>query len=411
MKTKCLLLTLLLLVTAGLADWEAVGPYGGYLRSVVVSHTNDNIVYAVSYNYPAQYARSTNGGATWTTMGGIPSNAYATAIDPTDHNKLYTGGGSYFYRSTNGGTTWLSTYASNTYPYGMVVNSPTPTTVYGAGYTYDGTRWRMSFYKSSNSGASWSTTYLADSASYAYCIGLDRTNPSNIYVGGYTYMNSTYYPMIYKSSNGGTSWTQLTNGIPTSGYYVYSVAVHPTNSNIIYLGIYTAGIYRSTDAGASWTQVSTHYYNYAMATSIADPNAALVTGYNDVYKTTNAGATWFADTVGFKGLSAFGLAMSQTNGQVAYVGDNMGAFKTTNGGARWSSINNNLNLGAIASFAVAPSSPSTIYTSFEEVGVFKTTNSGTSWTQLPTPVACGNICEFAVHRTNPLIVYGLEGSG
>uniref|UniRef100_A0A7V0Z5V8 T9SS type A sorting domain-containing protein n=1 Tax=candidate division WOR-3 bacterium TaxID=2052148 RepID=A0A7V0Z5V8_UNCW3 len=148
-----------------------------------------------------------------------------------------------------------------------------------------------------------------------------------------------------------------------------------------------------------------------MVTTPASPNIAYCGGYNEVYKTTDAGATWFSASSGLSGYYIYGLAVSASNGSIVYVGNNRGMYKTTSGGTSWANITNNLNMGQILSFANAPSSPSTIYTSFAEVGVFKTTNSGTNWVQLPTPVGCGNICEFAVAYNNPNIVYALEGSG
>ncbi|HEX7320618.1 MAG TPA: hypothetical protein VF399_09740 [bacterium] len=407
---KFLPIFLLVFIAFGMAAWEAVGPYGGYIRPVMVSYSNENIVYAVSYTYPSAVAKSTNGGATWTTVGSISGNGYSGAIDPTNQDKVYVGTGSYFYRTTNGGTNWSSTYVANTYPYGLVVNNLVPSTIYGAGYAYDNVKWRMAFFKSTDSGVSWSTVYLYDSSAYGYGVAINRTNPNIVYVCGYSYYNSTYVPLIYKSTNGGTNWTLTTTGIPSTAYYINSIAVHPTNPNIVYAGAYS-GIYRSIDAGATWTQTSTHYYNYGMAVSSASPNVAYAAGYTDIFKTTDAGVTWATASTGFQGSYPYFIAMSHTGTQVAYYGDNKGIFKTTDAGSSWFDTNNNLNIGSIGSFAVAPSSASTIYTSFKEVGVYKTTNSCTSWSILPTPVGCGNICEFAVNNTNPNIVYALEGSG
>jgi photosystem II stability/assembly factor-like uncharacterized protein len=292
----------------------------------------------------------------------------------------------------------------------MVVNPITPSTIYAAGYAYDNTRWRLSFMKSTDSGASWANTYMYDSAGYGYGIAIDRVNPNTIYVCGYSYYNSTYVPLIYKSTDGGTGWNLVSSSIPATAYYINSIMVHPTNPNIVYAGAWS-GIYRSTDAGATWIQMNTHYYNYGLAASPAAPNVCYAAGYSDIYKTTDAGVTWFSVSTGFQGINPYFIAMSQSNAALAYYGDTKGIFKTTNGGTNWFDSNNNLNIGSIGSFCIAPSSCSTIYTSFKEVGVYKTTNNGSSWTLLPTPVSCGNICEFAVDRTNPDILYGLEGSG
>lgn len=413
MQLKYVISMTVLFCCLGFAAWESVGPYGGYIRSVVVSHSNDNIVYVSSYSTPTSVAKTTNAGASWTTMGAIPRQVYCMAIDPGNDNNLYTGCGHAIYRSTDGGANWISTTMSNKYIYGIVVHPTTPSTIYASGMSWDGSQWVIAFFKSTNSGTSWSTTPLNVNRSNSYSIAVDRTNPNTVYVGGYYYhpVDSTNQPIIYKSTDGGTSFNEVTNNIPTTTYYVYSLAVHPTNSSIVYAGTYLGGIYRSIDGGSSWTQASTHYYNYSMTTSPAAPDIAYSGGYSDIYKTTDAGASWFASSTGMTGHYVYGLAMSPLSGSNVFAGSNVGIFKTTNSGTSWLNSTNNLNVGAILNFAVAPSSGSTVYTSFEEIGVYKTTNSGSSWTLLPTPVGCGDICEFAVDYASADIVYALEGSG
>jgi len=411
MQLKRGVLVLMIICPTVFADWEQIGPFGGYVRSVVVSGTNDNFVYATSYASPTNVAKSTNGGSSWTTVGSIASQAYCLTIDPTNDAKLYAGCGHSMYRSTNGGVTWVATSMSNKYIYGIAVNPGVVSTVYASGMSWNGSKWTMAFFKSTDSGASWTTAIVDTNQGQAYCVAVDRTRPNTVYVGGNKYVASVYSPLVYKTTDGGATWSGVTGAIPSAGYYVYSMAVHPANSNVVYVGTYMNGIYRSSDAGATWAQASTHYYNYAMAVSAITPDVAYSAGYSDIYKTTNAGLTWAATGSGFAGNTPYGLAMSATSASIVYAGDNNGVFKTTSAGSSWYNTNNNINLGSICSFATAPSSPAVMYTSFEAIGVYKTTNSGTSWALLPTPVGCGNICEFAVNNTNPNTVYALEGSG
>lgn len=413
MRLKCIVLATLLICCLGFATWEPVGPYGGYVRSVVVSQSNDDILYVSSYSSPTSVAKTTNGGDSWTTVGAFPSQAYCMALDPTNDNNLYAGCGHAIYRSTNGGLNWTSTPMTNKYIYGIIGHPTISSTIFASGMSWTGSQWVIAFFKSTNSGVNWTTLELSVNRSTGYSIAVDRSNPNTIYVGGYHYhpVDSVNAPIIFKTINGGSNFVEVTNNIPSSSYYVYSLAVHPTNSNIVYAGTYLGGIYRSINGGSTWTQTSTHYYNYSMATSPVAPDVAFAGGNNDIYKTTNAGASWFASSSGLTGNYVYGLAMSPLTGNNVFAGDNVGFFKTTNGGTNWVNSTNNLNVGAITNFAVAPSSGATIYTSFEEIGVFKTTNSGTNWTLLPTPVGCGNICEFAIDYTDPDIVYALEGSG
>jgi photosystem II stability/assembly factor-like uncharacterized protein len=413
MHLKKPVLVLLIFCAVVFADWQQIGPYGGYVRSVVVSGSNENIVYATSYASPTNIAKSTNGGSSWTTVGSISNQAYCLDIDPTNDTKLYAGSGHAMYRSTNGGVTWVSTSMTNKYIYGIAVNPGVVSTIYASGMSYSGSKWTTAFFKSTDSGVSWTTVVIDTNQGQANCVAVDRTRPNTVYVGGYWYNPdiSTNCPLVYKTTDAGATWSNITGAIPSAAYYVYSMAVHPTNSNLVYSGTYMSGIYRSTDAGATWAQTSTHYYNYAMAVSPIAPDVVYSAGYSDVYKTTDAGLTWAATGAGFAGNTPYGLAMSTTSASVVYAGDNNGVFKTTSAGSSWFNTNNNINLGSICSFAVAPSSPAVMYTSFEAIGVFKTTNSGTNWALLPTPVGCGNICEFAVNNTDPNTVYALEGSG
>lgn len=401
---------MLLMAAMGFSAWEATGPFGANMRPLMISYSDHNIVYSASYTYPSQIIKSTDGGANWTALGSISTYLYCGAIDPTDQNKLYFGGSSYFWCSTNGGTAWTSSYAANVIPMGMVVNNVTPSTVYSVGYAYDNTRYRMAFFKSTDSGVSWSTTFIFDSTSYGYGIAIARTNPSIIYVCGYAYYNSAYYPLIYKTTDGGANWTLCVSGIPATNIYFYTIAVHPTNPSIVYAGAGT-GIYRSTDAGGSWSLVSSHYNNYSMATTIADPNVAFVGGYNDIYKTTNSGATWVSASGGFQGNYVYGLAISQTNVQIAYYADNAGVLKTTNGGSNWVNTTSALSLAAVGTFCTAPSAPTTAYITSEGIGLYKTANSGTSWTSITMPLGCGVVCQFGVQNNDPTTVYALEGTG
>ena len=236
MRLKYVISITLLLCCLGFAAWESIGPYGGYVRSVAVSHSNNNIAYVASYSTPTSVAKTTDGGASWTTMGTIPTQVYCMAIDPTNDNILYTGCGHAIYRSTNGGANWINTPMSNKYMYGIAVHSTIPSTIYASGMSWDGSQWVMSFFKRTDSGANWTTTPLNVNRSNSYSIAVDRTSPNTVYAGGYYYhpVDSTNQPIIYKTTDGGTSFNEVTNNIPTTTYYVYSLAVHPCMPGLIW---------------------------------------------------------------------------------------------------------------------------------------------------------------------------------
>lgn len=389
--------------------WQAIGPEGGYLRAVCVSHSNDNVVYAGAYTYPAKILKSTNAGGSWTYMGSYTGYLYCMAIDPSDN--LYCGYYGRVYKSTNGGATWTYGTISSTGIYDLAVHPSNPSIVYGAGYHYISSgNYEMVCIKSTDAGATWSmTSIIAGGYTYGRAVAVDPSNPDVVYVGGNDYVGSAYHPRVFKSTDGGATFSDVTMGT-TAGYYVYSLAVHPTNS-IVYVGTYTDGIWRSTDGGSSWTKVSTLYYNYSMATSAAYPDLVLSGGSSSIYRSTDAGLTWTSLTTGLFGNYYYGLDISHSNASNLYAGNNTGFFKSINMGNNWWDSNTNMYCGDILDVGIAPSASATMYTEFEGVGVYKTTNNGSSWALLPTPSACGALCAFAVHNTDADMVFGLEGSG
>ncbi len=410
---------LMLILVIGLssyanAAWEAIGPEGGYLRTLVVLPTNGDIMYVGSYSTPTKVAKSTDAGDTWNQVGTIPGYTYCMAIDPVDSDILYASRYLNVYKSTDGGATWVSHSTTGRYIYGLAVHPLTPSTVFAAGNAYVSSTYMMSCFKSTDSGVNWSYVTLNSNRSYGYCLAIAPSDPNVIYVGGYYYhpIDSINVPVVYKSTDGGTNFIEVANGLPTTTYdYVYSIGVHSTDPDIVYAGLYR-GVYRSTDGGGTWVRVSTHYYNYAMATSLADPDVAFVGGYSDMYKTTNAGATWFSSTTGLSGYYYRGLATSPSQATDAYTANNRGFYKSTSGGSNWYASNSGLNLGLpVVDATVAPSAPLTVYAQIEDIGVYKTTDCGSVWTLCPSFSSCGDMCALAVKNDDPDYVMAIEGSG
>lgn len=390
------------------ATWEAIGPEGGEVRSLVVSATNDDLLFGASYTYPCRIIKSTNGGDSWSEVGSYNGYSYYMTIDPS--GILYSAYSYYVYRSTDDGATWVRSNSAGSYIYGLSLHPTDPTIIFGCGYRYISSgNYAMVFLKSTDSGMNWTYTEIVSGGyCFGYSLAVNPLDPDIIYVGGCTY-STTYNPAVYKSTDGGTSFTEVLS--LTSGYYVYSLVVHSTSTNIVCAGTYTDGIHRSTDSGSSWTKIATNNYNYRMMTTAVDPNIFISGGRNSIYKSTDAGVTWTTYTSGLYGEYYRGLAVSQSNPAKIFAGNYAGFFKTTNGGTNWTSSVSGILFGEILDIAAAPTMPSTMYTEFEEVGVYKTTNNGSSWTLLATPSACGALCAFAVHNTDPDIVYGLEGTG
>lgn len=414
MRKTILFIILAGFLTSAFAAWESIGPYGGSLGGFAAS-TDESAFYVTSAASPAMIVKSTDSGANWLNVGNISDYIYSLAVDPTSANVVYAGAYSYVYKSTDGGVSWQSYAlpANAYYANGLAVNPSSPSIIYASGYYYNGSASVPACLKSTNAGVSWQCVTLGAISGMAYSVTVDPSSPQNVYVSGY-YYDTYYHPSVYKSTNGGTSFTESSSGIPSSVMYVQAIRVHPTTGSIVYAGTYWGGIFRSTDAGATWSGGDT---TWKLITSFsAQPIAANVcyaAGDTMLYKTTNAGLSWTPIPLPFANGGKAGRIVhaSRVSSSLVVITDMKGFYKSTNGGGNWYASNHGITIAAAGALSAAPSAPATVYTEYEGVGVYRSTNNGADWTLLPTPLECGAICEFAVHRTDPNSIMGLEGLG
>jgi len=402
------------LVAVCFGVWEAIGPFGGPLGAIAVARSNESIVYAASYKDPSTIVRSTDGGANWIVLDTLNHYIYDIAVDPTDPQIVYVASYQCIYKSTNGGSSWTTIPLSNDYIQEIEVSPTSSSTVYAVGRTPYSSYTVMAFFKSTNSGVSWSTTPLHTVYNGgALCIALSPSSPNTLYIGGYYYNSPSNYPKVYKSTNSGSNFSDVSTGFSTAGNNVNSIAVHPTNPNYVYATTFYDGIYRTTNGGSSWAMVHSDYFMSSIVTTEASPTVVFAGRDTAIFKSTNSGASWFVPGSGHGGVYKMSrtLAASQNQESVVFTADNQGCFKTTNGGTTWFDSNYGMALAHITSFTAAPSLPSIIYTEFEEACTFKTTDCGTTWVTLPATLECGSICEFAIDYTNPDRVLALEGTG
>ncbi len=275
----------------------------------------------------------------------------------------------------------------------------------------------MAFFKSTDGGENWVADTLDTLRGYAYCIAQDFSNPDILYIGGFTGVPQV--PKVFKSTDGGEDFTDISSDLPDS-VAVVSLAVHPTDSDILYAategninGEYRYAIHRTTNGVGSWVQTRVCTLIFSFATTPADPNVVyaglgrefLWGSDGRIDKSSDAGISWFGTDPTFYGYRTRGLAAKSTDGSVAYAANSGDFFKTTNGGTNWLPSNHGITYGRMRCLGIAPSSPSTIYTNVDPQGVYKTTNSGDSWTRLPElGEVCGQLCAIAVGYTNPDIV-------
>lgn len=201
-------------------------------------------------------------------------------IDPNNPNVVWVGSGENnnqrvvgygdgVYKSEDGGKSWKNMGLKASEHIGMVaVNPKNSDEVYVAAY---GPVWKeggeRGIYKTTDGGKTWKQ--VLNISQYTGCneVLIDPRNPNIVYAAAhqrmrhvFTYVSGGPESAIYKSTDGGTTWNKLTNGIPSVELGRIGLAMSPVNPDIMYAVIEAqdkkGGVFRSTDRGASWTKMN-----------------------------------------------------------------------------------------------------------------------------------------------------------
>ncbi|HEV2861316.1 MAG TPA: Calx-beta domain-containing protein [Pyrinomonadaceae bacterium] len=253
--------------------------------------------------------KTTDGGLNWSLVfdaGNI--NVNTLAVSPSAPHNVYVSTPFRLYRSAVGAP-WTR-INSPTDVTGMTVDPTNPSVIYAAGFN---------LFKTTNGGATWTllTAYDMTTAGRVNGLAVDRSNPATVYA----YSNGPAAP-VRKSTDGGATWNPASAGLPATGptglFNVSALAIDPVNSSVLYAACAGAaeagaGVYRSADGGASWTLFRPALAGInALALDLS--GRTLYAGADDgVYKTqTDAAAVAFSSDLFTAGESAGTAAVTVT---------------------------------------------------------------------------------------------------
>ena len=313
--------------TAAVPKWKLIGPanIGGRITDIEMPRGNDNTIYAGCAS--GGIFGSTNFGATWTPLF---DNATSLAIgdieiDPNNDTTIYAGTGE---PNTGGGS-----------------------------ITYDGN----GIYKSVNAGKTWNNIGLTTVGTIGK-ISVAKTNSNIVYVAavGNIYQKSTKKG-LYKSIDGGVNWTKILYISDSTS--VNDVAVSPVDANVLYAtawerisrpgvrvyGGITTNLYKSINGGTSWTKLLPDDANRGKMTIDIPPtnaNKLFVSiankdgTFNTIYRYD--GTTFTTASNGVFGSTTYtwwfgGIKCHPTDENIVYFSD-FNLYRTVNGGTSWQTV-------------------------------------------------------------------------
>ena len=224
--------------------------------SVLVDFTTPTNIYHET-NFGSSFIQlSTDSGTTWTTKtSGISTSDSANfyppiAMDPTTSTRLIVGTNR-VYLTTNSGTSWSPISTTNTAGWtstapidSLAISKTSANTIYAAA--------GGDVFVTTNGGTSWTKIdpVASPSSSLEYSsIIVDPTNSQIAYIVAANFSDVTTGPHVWKTTNGGTTWTNISGNLPDMP--VWSIALDSSRGDL-YIGT-DAGVYFSTNGGTSWS--------------------------------------------------------------------------------------------------------------------------------------------------------------
>jgi len=403
--------------TDGGATWNATAmafaPSNGYVISRLLINPSN----------PLNMIIATNGGIFRTTDGWATFKQTQCCqvykdmeFKPGDPNTVYAAGQT-FWKSTDNGVTWTKVTAG--LPSTNVQRIALGVSAANSGYVYAliGKASDQSFlgmYRSTNSGTSFSlrasspnllgyeangSDVTAGQAFYDLSVVVSPTNAEIVTTGGVNH---------WQSVNGGTNWTN--KSVWDAGQVhadVHELDYLPGSSTTMF-SCNDGGIFKSTNNGTNWTDIS-HNLTIAQVVGIglsASVSTTIVDGEQDNGTNLKSGSAWH-NIFGGDGGACF---IDYTTDKTIYIQYVEGDFnRSDDGGVSTTSIASGLPSGFdfYSQWHQDPVTSTKLY-----VGgtprLYTSTNRGTSWTGLATPPGSGTISNFAIAPSNHAIIYAVK---
>lgn len=369
--------------------------------------------------------KSTDWGNNWSQVSGIPTGRRTLiSVSPDNPSALYVVQSKTDYRSfdklyltTNDASTFSTRYqrtSTNNNLFGFVQTDNEGQAFIHMGMDVNPTNWRdvhvagLVTFRSTNAGSSFTQT--SSWLEHDNPVGYTHSDITNIqFVGSTIFVTSD--GGIYKSTNNGNDWTDLSDGL--SIRTLYRMGSSLTDSNLYVGGCQDTGSFVHDSAGfRDWLG--------------ADGMEGLIhpTNNNWIFGTSQRGQTyWSGDRGTGQRVNLADLdgpwitpweigstVDAGTGSAVMYAGTNNGIYKSTNGGGNYTKISPNSGSTALpgptTDLTISHSNSNYIYASVGST-IYHSHNGGTNWYVYPATSmgSKGNITDIKVHPTNNVLIY------
>lgn len=400
--------------------WTFAGPnnIGGRLTDVEITPMNEDVIYLGTAS--GGIFKSEDAGDSFNPVfdDQLSLSIGDIVLAPSDPDIIYVGtgeanpgGGSLaydgngIYRSNTGGESWSHIGLDDIGSVGRIVVSPEDSEVaYVAamGYLFENNSERGVF-KTIDGGESWEQVLYLNDSTGAIDLAIHPQNPDTIYAVMWERVRRLAYfryggngSGIYRSYDGGNNWEELSNGLPT-GLLVgrIGIGISQSNPDVLYAIYadrtgYFDGLYKSEDGGDSWVQTNDAVLNNMYASygwwfgrlKIDPQDENIVYGIGlELFKTSNGGQSW-QNITGIAHVDQHEVAVSPSNSNRVYLGNDGGFYQSQNGGISWEH-NTSLPITQFYTAAIDASAPYRVYGGTQDNGTNRTLSGNPdAWAQI-----------------------------
>jgi photosystem II stability/assembly factor-like uncharacterized protein len=350
--------------------WRMIGPHrGGRTVGAVGVPQKPNVFY-IGVNNGGVW-RTDDFGHTWNPIfDDQPTGSVGdVAVAPSNPNVIYVASGegiqrpdlsvgNGIYKSTDEGKTWVNTGLKDGQQIGGLAIDPTnENRVFAAvlGHPY-GPNTERGVYRTTDGGKNWERVLYKDENTGAIQVTIDPKDPNIVYADLWAARQGPWEngawdgkeSGLYKSTDGGTTWKKLTNGLPTveQGLGRIGFCIAPSDPNRMYATVDSpngGGVFRSDNAGESWSLISQDPRIWGRGSDFAEvkvhPNNPDIVFSADVdtWKSEDGGKSWTAFRGAPGGDDYHRLWINPTNPDIMLLAADQGAIVTVNGGRTFSS--------------------------------------------------------------------------